>query len=161
MNRPHWRNASCALALLVSTLALAAGTQAPSRKSVLKIASPVADWQLQRLGTVHGATRYAEETVNPRSWQQGAFWVGMTHFADVSGEKRFADAILSMGKTNGWTPGPRPYHADDHVIGQSYLWAARHGAGKEAAIPLQATFDSILANPAVAHLSFVPATNYE
>ena len=72
----------------------------------------------------------------------------MTHLADVTGEKRFADAILAMGKANQWQPGTRIYHADDHVIAQSYLWAARHGAGAEAIAPLRATFDAILAKPA-------------
>ena len=105
--------------------------------------------------------KFAEETANPRSWQQGAFWVGMTHLADVSGEKRFAEAILAMGRANQWQPGQRTYHADDHVIGQSYLWAARNGAGTEAIAPLRATFDSILAKPPVAHLSFVVAKDYE
>jgi rhamnogalacturonyl hydrolase YesR len=83
----------------------------------------------------------------------------MTRVASL--EKRFADAILANGRATQWQLGPRSYHADDHVIGQSYLWAARHGAGAEAIQPLRASFDSILANPAVTHLSFVPATNYE
>jgi rhamnogalacturonyl hydrolase YesR len=161
MNRQHLRITLAAAALVLSACSMAAGSAAPSRKSVLKVASQVADWQLDRLGAAHGVTKHVEETVNPRSWQQGAFWVGMTHLADVSGEKRFAEAIMSMGKANGWTPGARAYHADDHVIGQSYLWSARHGAGQEALTPLRATFDSILANPAVAHLSFVPAADYE
>ena len=39
------------------------------------------------------------------------------------------------------------YHADDHVIGQSYLWAAAHGAGPEAIAPLRKRFDEILAAP--------------
>ena len=149
------------LALSLSFVTMAAGTAAPARKDVLKLASRVADWQLKRLGSADGVTKYAEETVDPRSWQQGAFWVGMTHLADATGEKRFAEAILSMGKANQWTPGARQYHADDHVIGQSYLWAAKHGADAGAIAPLRATFDSVLANPAVAHLSFVPQTNYE
>jgi rhamnogalacturonyl hydrolase YesR len=161
MNNSVWRGALCVFALLITSASMAASADANSRKNVLKLASRVADWQLDRLGAAHGVTRYAEETVNPRSWQQGAFWVGMTHLADVSGEKRFAAAILAMGQANEWTPGTRPYHADDHVIAQSYLWAAQHGAGIEALAPLRATFDSILAKPAVAHLSFVPATQYE
>jgi len=161
MKKTLRRTMTCALALCLSTLTLAAGNQVPTRKDVLRIAARVADWQLDKLGTAHGVTKYAEETVNPRSWQQGAFWVGMTHFADASGEKRFADAITAMGKSNEWTLGARPYHADDHVIGQSYLWAARRGAGKEVVAPLRATFDSILASPAVVHLSFVPAAQYE
>src|SRR4051812_18869730 len=123
MNKAFWRIATCALILTLSAGAPAAGDPATSRRSVLALASRVADWQLDKLGTTHGITKYAEETVNPRSWQQGAFWVGMTHLADISGEKRFADAITSMGKSNEWLPGMRPYHADDHVIGQSYLWA--------------------------------------
>ena len=65
--------------------------------------------------------------------------MGLTHLADVSGEKRFRDAILAMGRANQWQLGPRTYHADDHVIGQSYLWAATHGAGPEAIAPLKAT----------------------
>src|SRR5690349_3564672 len=129
MKKSFWRIAACALVLSLPAHSMAAGDPPPTRKSVLKLASRVADWQLDKLGTAHGVTKYAEETVNPRSWQQGAFWVGMTRFADVSGEKRFGDAITSMGKANGWTPGSRRYHADDHVIGQAYLWSARHGAG--------------------------------
>jgi len=161
MKTTAWHGAVCALAFSFPALAMAAVTESTPRKDVLKVASRVADWQLERMGATHGVTKYAEETANARSWQQGAFWVGMTHYADVTGEKRFAAAILAMGKTNGWTPGARTYHADDHVIAQGYLWAARHGAGPEALTPLRATFDSILASPAVAHLSFVPATNYE
>jgi rhamnogalacturonyl hydrolase YesR len=108
-----------------------------------------------------GITSFGEETYQPRSWQKGAFWVGMTRLADVTGEKRFADAILANGRLTQWQAGPRTYHADDHVIGQSYLWAARHGAGADAIGPLRATFEAILARPAVAHLSFHIEKNYE
>jgi len=161
MNRVSWRGAAFAVALSMSAACMAAGKNGAARDDVLKLASRVADWQLDRMGATHGVTKFAEETANPRSWQQGAFWVGMTRLADATGEKRFADAILAMGKANEWKPGKRPNHADDHVIAQSYLWAAEHGAGSEAIGPLRVTFDSILANPPVTHLSFVPATDYE
>ena len=142
-------------------MTFAAGADSTSRKEVLKLASRVADWQLERMGATHGVTKYAEETANPRSWQQGAFWVGMTHLADVTGQKRFADAINTMGAANQWQPGKRIYHADDHVIAQSYLWSARHGAGAEAIAPMRATFDAILAKPPIDHLSFVASKDYE
>jgi rhamnogalacturonyl hydrolase YesR len=160
MNASRWRGAICALIVLTMS-GIAARAEQPSRKEVLKIAARVADWQLGHMDGSSGITSFAEETLAPRSWQKSAFWVGMTRLADVSGEKRFADAILAQGRANQWTLGPRLYHADDHVIGQSYLWAARHGAGAEAISPLRATFDAILAKPAVTHLSFVPAKNYE
>src|SRR4029078_4299383 len=101
---------------------------------------------------------FSEETYQPRSWQKGTFWVGMTHFADDSGEKRSALAILANGRTTAWQMGPRPYHADDHVIGQSYLWAARHGAGAAAIAPLAQRFDVILSKAPVVHLSFYVTT---
>ncbi|HEV7608374.1 MAG TPA: glycoside hydrolase family 88 protein [Steroidobacteraceae bacterium] len=153
--------ASAVLCVWFAITTASAGAQIASRKDVLKLAARVADWQLARLGATQGVTSHAEETANPRSWQQGAFWVGMTHLADATGEKRFADAIILQGEANQWTPGKRTYHADDHVIAQSYLWAARHGEGDRATAPLRATFDAILANPAVAHLSFVPSSDYE
>jgi rhamnogalacturonyl hydrolase YesR len=133
---------------------------APARKEVLKVASRVADWQLARMDGRHITSHMSGESREPRSWQQGAFWVGMTRFADVSMEPRFTKAILDMGRANGWTPGPRVTHADDHVIAQPYLWAATHGAGAEAIAPLRATFDKILSNPPVVHLSFYYAKDY-
>ena len=145
--------------MLFSTLA--AGAETPARKDVLGLAMRVADWQLAHMNAAPGITSFSEETYQPRSWQKGSFWVGMTRLADVAGEKRFADAIIDNGRATQWQPGPRTYHADDHVIGQSYLWAAIHGAGADAVAPLRATFEVILAKPAVTHLSFYPAKNYE
>src|SRR4029079_4451505 len=105
MKTLSWRVTLVALAL--ATTCAASGAEATSRKTVLKLASRVADWQLEHMGATHGVTRFAEATANPRSWQQGAFWVGMTHLADVTGNPRFADAILGMGKANQWEPGKR------------------------------------------------------
>ncbi len=144
------------LALLAISLVSmsAARAEAPTRKQVLATATRVAKWQLEHLDGLHINSHMKEESRNPRSWQQGAFWVGMTHLAHVTGDKRFLDAIFDMGKANNWSPGPRLTHADDHVIAQSYLWAARHGAGKDVTGPIRGNFDAILASPPVVHLSF-------
>ena len=136
------------------------GSEAPTRQEVLASAARVADWQLARLDGMHITTHMKEETRDPRSWQQGAFWVGMTHLAHVTGSKRYTDAIIAQGKANHWRPGERIHHADDHVIAQSYLWAARHGAGKDVIGPIKGTFDAILADPPVVHLSFYFSKNY-
>jgi rhamnogalacturonyl hydrolase YesR len=149
------------LAMTLALASIAADAGSPARQEALALAARAADWQLAHMDKAPGITSFGEETYQPRSWQKGAFWVGMTRLADVSGEKRFAEAILANGRATQWQPGPRTYHADDHVIGQSYLWAARHGAGTDAIAPLRATFEVILARPAVTHLGFVPAKNYE
>jgi rhamnogalacturonyl hydrolase YesR len=146
------------LALLIPSLSIAADS--PARKDALKIAARVADWQLARMDAAH-ITHMKEESKDAKSWEQGAFWVGMTRLADVSPNPKYRNAILAMGRANQWQLGPRTYHADDHVIGQAYLWAAKHGAGPGAIAPLKATFDSILAKPAIVHLSFyVPPSGY-
>ena len=148
--------------MTVFALMFSVAAPADSRKDVLNLAARVADWQLAHLEKMPaGVTSFSEETQRPRSWQKGAFWVGMTRLADVTHEKRFREALLAQGRANAWQPGPRTYHADDHVIGQSYLWAARHGAGTAALAPLKETFDAILRNPPVAHLSFHVAKDYE
>lgn len=156
---PRW------LIAAIGTLSLAAAfivrAEPPSRMQVLSAAKKVADWQLSHLDGLHIQSHMKEESRNPRSWQQGAFWVGMTHLAQATGEPRYTRAIFAMGRANAWTPGPRVYHADDHVIAQSYLWAARHGADQSVIAPIRAVFDGILASPPVAHLSFVVAKNYE
>ena len=150
------------LLLLGLTLTLVAPATADSRQVVLDLASRVADWQLAHMDKMPaGISSFSEETQRPRSWQKGAFWVGMTKLADITNSKRYREAILAQGRANSWTPGPRLFHADDHVIGQSYLWAARNGAGSDAIVPLKETFDAILRKPPVAHLSFVPAKDYE
>jgi len=133
----------------------------PKRAEVLSLGGRVADWQLARMDGMHITSHMKDESRDPRSWQQGAFWVGMTRFADASADPRYREAILSMSRANAYTPGPRLYHADDHVIAQGYLWAAKHGAGPAAVAPLRAGFDRILAKPPVTHLSFVIAKNYD
>jgi len=148
-----------AMSVLVLGVSLATAAE-PTRKEILNTAARVADWQLARMDGQHVTSHMSGESRQPRSWQQGAFWVGMTRFAEVSKEPRFTKAILDMGRANQWTPGSRVTHADDHVIAQPYLWAAKHGAGPEAIAPLRATFDQILANPPIVHLSFYYSKDY-
>ena len=152
-----------AVITLAAALALAAPAMGadPTRQQILGLAARVADWQLAHLDGMHITTHMKEESRQPLSWQQGAFWVGMTHLAQAGADQRFRDAILAMGRKNAWKPGPRVYHADDHVIGQAYLWAARNGAGPPAIAPLRANFDAMLARPSIAHLSFYVAKNYD
>ncbi len=149
-------------ALICVSLISARSVAAPPSQEVLTLAAKVADWQLARLDGKHITSHMKEESRDSRSWQQGAFWVGLQHFADASNEPRFRDAIVRMGRANAWRPGDRVYHADDHVIAQPYLWAAsKKLASAEAVAPTRKAFDAILAKPAVAHLSFYFDKNYD
>lgn len=143
-------------------LAQSRAATAPTTPTTIRAAAVrVADWQLGRLDASHIA-RATGETRNPRAWEQAVFWVGMTDLAAAPGSPaRIRQAILDMGKRTGWRPGDKPYFADDHVIGQAYLWAAKNGGGAAAAAPIKATFDNILARPPVSTLAFaVPPEGY-
>lgn len=130
-----------------------------AKSDVLALSERVADWQLAHPEPIPALKVAREETRNPRSWQQGAFYVGLTALADRSVSPRFREAILAHGNASHWQLGDRKYHADDHIIGASYLWAAKHGAGPEAIAPLRSRFDEILASPSKAGLTVDPQTS--
>jgi rhamnogalacturonyl hydrolase YesR len=148
------------LALLsIATLATApvrasAPDRLPDRAGILASAERLADWQLAHLDDLSYIPLARPSTKSPRDWQQAAFWIGLTGVADRSASPRFRDAILAMGRREGWRLGDRPYHADDHAIGAVWLWAARHGAGPQALAPMKARFDAVLSAPQTGGLIF-------
>jgi rhamnogalacturonyl hydrolase YesR len=148
---------------LVAALAL---ILVPARV-LAQVASPIAaaerlaDWQLARMHEIDGLSRNAEETADAKSWIRAAFWIGLTALADRDPQPRFRNAILAMGKANGWATDGRPYHADSQAIVQPYLWAVKNGAGTAVRGPSRTKFDHILTQPARTTLAFYsPPGNY-
>ncbi|RHW19102.1 glycosyl hydrolase family 88 [Sphingomonas gilva] len=132
-----------------------AATELPDRARVLATAARAADWQLANLDDLSYMPSARRSTANPRDWQQATFWVALTELADRSADPRYRDAILATGRRVGWKLGDRLHHADDHLIGQAWLWAAEHGAGAQAIAPMRATFDRMLADPQTGSLEFI------
>lgn len=116
-------------------------------EAVIALAERVADYQLAMLAGGSLPAKASPDTPNKTGWVQGALFVGLTELANRSRHPIYQQTILSRGMGNNWQLGTRVYHADDHVIGQSYLWAAQHGAGPQAIEPLRKRFDSILQFP--------------
>ncbi|WP_019833567.1 glycoside hydrolase family 88/105 protein [Sphingomonas sp. PR090111-T3T-6A] len=146
-------------ASLLALALLAGGAQAaPTLDLPLTVAERLADWQLAHRDDASLVSRFSEETRRANSWEQATFWIGMTALADhLPADRHIAEAVMTMGRGEGWQPGKRPYHADDQAIGQAYLWAARHGAGAAATAPLRAKLDAILASPPKVGLAFYAA----
>lgn len=115
----------------------------PTPSSVLATMERVADWQL-----AHPASE------DPTDWVQAAGYAGMMALAGTSKSPRFTEAMVRMGEGNRWQLGKRPYHADDHAVGQTYadLYRARKDPVRIAA--LQERFDWILANKKDDNLDF-------
>lgn len=117
------------------------------RADVMALTEKVADFQIASLAGGWAPANANHESPDPKGWVQGALFVGLTHLADRSDNPLYKQVILRRGLANKWELDKRLYHADDHVIGQSYLWASRNGAGAEAIAPMRAQFDQILAFP--------------
>jgi rhamnogalacturonyl hydrolase YesR len=132
------------------------------RYDAIAVATRLAQWQLARMDDAQHISRATGETGNPRGWEKAVFWTGMTALADAGGPPEIGRAILAMGKANDWTPGSRPFHADDLAISQAYLWAARHGAGPAALAPTRRKFDYIVAHPPQVGLAYYqPPQGYD
>lgn len=149
------------IGLGLAAFALLFATRATAQPPIMA-AERLADWQLARLQGANGVSRNAAETADSRSWIRAAFWIGLTALADRDPQPRFRDAILTMGRANGWTTEPRPYHADAQAMIQPYLWAVGKGAGVAARGPARAKFDYILAHRPRATLAwYQPPSGYD
>lgn len=157
--------ASVPLAVVAAPEAVAPNAVVPSRGETLVAAERLAKWQLAHMPTPmvlpadiapeRAALARMSDASNPWSWHQGTFWLGMTALADTASSPWVSKTILAHGQAIGWRPGPRINHADDQLIGASYIWAAGHGGGRPALQPLRERFDAILANPPRVHLAMV------
>ena len=124
-----------------------------ARPAVMALTQKVADYQIASLAAGLVPANAAGDTPDPKNWVQGALFVGLADLADHSDNPLYTQVVLQHGAANKWQLGARLYHADSQVIGQSHLWAARHGAGAEALAPMRKAFDTILAFPPTVDLT--------
>ena len=126
----------------------------PQPAAILADTRRVADWQLANRtnwATMPAARKSVREV---RDWQQATFWVALTELANR--DKAYAQPLLDLGRAEQWRMGDLPFHADDQLIGQAWLWAAQNGEGKKAIAPIRAYFDHVLANRPTIGLEFIP-----
>jgi rhamnogalacturonyl hydrolase YesR len=135
------------IAFVCAPLVCTAESKPEQSKSVIALAEKVADYQLASMAGGDVLSPTNRDTNDRQGWVQGAFFVGLAALADRSSNTAYRQAIFARGQSNRWQLGPRVYHADDHVIASSYLWAFAHGAGPESIAPLRAQFDKILSYP--------------
>jgi unsaturated rhamnogalacturonyl hydrolase len=95
----------------------------------------VADWQLQR----------AEPDFD-QDWTYAAMYAGFMA-VPAAGGKKYREAMVRMGKKFDWQPGPRPTHADDHAIGQTYLALYQHHHDPAMLAPIRASMDALVQLP--------------
>jgi rhamnogalacturonyl hydrolase YesR len=127
--------------LLVALLAAGAMSGAlaadkPAANEVLAIMQKVADWQLAN-----------PSPKPPWCWEKGALYAGVMALGDLVPSTKYRDAMMDIGRTNAWKPGPRRYHADDYAVGQMYCEMFQLYRDPAMLAPLRAEMDGILAKP--------------
>jgi rhamnogalacturonyl hydrolase YesR len=143
--------------LLPSPAAMAAGVtavsaQAPSAQAaqILSTMERVADWQLAN------PSRH-----RPDDWTQAVGYNGMMALVGVSGDRKYRDAMVQMGEKNGWKLGPNHYHADDHIVGQTYAELYLQLREPKMIAGMRAHMDDILVNRRSGPLDFTVKGNQE
>jgi len=119
-------------------------SDATEAEAVLQAMTVVADWQLAN-----------PSQHQPYEWQVAPFWAGLFVLARISEDSaRYLEAIRSNAESNAWKPGPRPFHADDHAITQSYflLYTLQHD--RRMIEPALARFGEMLRAPFDESLEF-------
>ncbi len=104
--------------------------------AIVALLERVADWQLAW-----------PDKRRATHWTRATGYLGIMAVSRVSKKPDYEKAMLAMGEANQWNLGPPVYHADDHIVGQTYLELyARHRDPRMLA-PMRAVFDGILAAP--------------
>ena len=83
-----------------------------------------------------------------RGWVQGAFLTGVMEASRATGDAAYRNYAQATADANGWQLGPRPRHADDHIVGQTYLELYELAPAPEKLASVKAVLDEIAAKPA-------------
>ena len=80
-------------------------------------------------------------------WHNGALYAGVNEWRKVTKDKKYTEWLTMIGKRNDWKLHKRPYHADDHAVGQFYLALYEESKDPDILKPTREHFDWILENP--------------
>jgi rhamnogalacturonyl hydrolase YesR len=78
---------------------------------------------------------------------QGAFLTGVMEAYRATNDATYLDYAQATAETNGWQLGARVRHADDHIVGQTYLELYELSPTPAKLAPTKAVLDQILAAP--------------
>jgi unsaturated rhamnogalacturonyl hydrolase len=127
-----------------ATRASVSMTDAVEPRALVVMMTRVAEWQLAN-----------PSTHKPYEWHVAPFWSGLARFAPIAASPdRYYDAIQRNGEINEWKPGPRPLHADDNAITQSYFLLHQVRHDRAAIAPALARFDAMVPLPFDESLEF-------
>lgn len=89
-----------------------------------------------------------EHRHGPRGWVLGAFLTGVMEAYRGTGDVRYRDHARRVAEQNEWQLGARWKHADDHVIGQTYLELHQEDSASSPIEAVRLTLDRLVDDPA-------------
>ena len=82
-----------------------------------------------------------------QQWHCAPFFMGLSDLSEISGNRKYIDAAKTIAQKNDWNLAKRPYHADDHAVGQVYLKLYQLDHDPAMIAKIQKRFNWILAHP--------------
>ncbi|MFC1518602.1 glycoside hydrolase family 105 protein [Pseudomonadota bacterium] len=129
----------------------------PESDKTMDYLERVANWQLPRLLKADYVTTGRKASENPKHWIQGAFYTGLAKLAERSDNPSYEKWIGMIGHEEKWRLAGRLFHADDHIIGQSYIWYYQRNNGTPQMLSHTISqFDKILQAKPNVSLDFIP-----
>ncbi len=141
---------------LTLTLSACQPQQAPetSAEPVADTAHRAARWQLAHMNDFSYVRTYQHHTEFERGWIQAAFYIGLTRWAQTTGEEDYWRTLERKSEDRQWRLGPLEWHADDQAIAQVYAALAERSGDLSRLAPARAEFRGILENPPTHSLEF-------
>ncbi|WP_347331530.1 glycoside hydrolase family 88 protein [Marinimicrobium locisalis] len=150
-------------ALWLGTLSLLLGCQHTPEsqpheitpESVKTLTKQVADWQIEHFeeqGKYRALPQDPPDWANREQyhdleWHNGALYAGMNQWRQIAEDPKYTQWLMMIGERNDWALHKRPYHADDHTVGQFYLALYEDFNDPEMLEPVREQFNWILDNP--------------
>ncbi|WP_295801665.1 glycoside hydrolase family 88 protein [uncultured Microbulbifer sp.] len=123
--------------------------------SVKALTKKVADWQIETFdeeGKYRALPTVPPDWMNREQyhdleWHHGALYAGMNQWRKIADDPKYTEWLRDIGERNHWKLHQRPYHADDHTVGQFYLSFYEDFNDPAMLNPVREQFDWILQNP--------------
>lgn len=87
------------------------------------------------------------QEVSDTEWVRGAFFAGVMAAFEATGDPKYLEAAREISERNRWQPGPRPRHADDHCIAQTYVRIYLVERDPRMIAPIVERLDEMIAEP--------------
>ncbi|GBL05357.1 glycoside hydrolase family 105 protein [Glaciecola sp. KUL10] len=135
-------------------------TSSQIQTTAFDIGSKVANWQIEHLDNFdYLEPRYRKGTAEPRNWIQASFYIGLTKWTETVSDSKLLNHIKEVAESVDYSfRTKRDRHADDHAIGQTYLWLAEQTGNPKTYEFTQKEFDRILATPSYVDLELKEVT---